>query len=81
MIEITIEEFVLWVVGTAMVLVAVYVILTGAKHHREAKARVKKVIRCHGCGYVYHDDKGIYFQSAQSVAGGITVENRKGLVD
>ena len=61
MIEITIEEFVLWVVGTAMVLVAFYVILTGAKHHREAKARVKKVIRCHGCGYVYHDDTRALF--------------------
>ncbi len=55
MIELTFEEFLLWMVGAPMVLMGIYSLLVGANRRARNKKAKDSVIVCRVCGHLYQD--------------------------
>ncbi len=55
MIELTMEEFMLWVVGFPLVAIGLYSIITGLKRRSMIRASQWQIIRCRVCGNLYQD--------------------------
>lgn len=55
MIELTLEEFLLWVVGVAMLIIGFYTLGAAIKRRSTIRARRLQIIRCRACGHVYQN--------------------------
>lgn len=55
MIELTLEDFFLWMVGAPIVFLGLYSILVGASRRSRNKKARNNVINCRVCSYVYQD--------------------------
>ena len=55
MIDLTMEEFLLWVIGVPMVVVAVVTLLRGITVRARKRSLQQEIIRCRICGYLFKD--------------------------
>ena len=55
MIELTLEDFLMWVVGAPLVGVGLYTLLAGLRRKYKARKAKNNVISCRVCGHLYQD--------------------------
>lgn len=55
MIELTLEEFILWVVCTPIVGIGLYTAFMGLRSSSRVRKAKNHVISCRGCGHLYQD--------------------------
>jgi hypothetical protein len=55
MIELTMEEFMLWVIGVPLLGIGLYSILAGLKRRATIRAAQLKIVCCRVCGNLYRD--------------------------
>lgn len=55
MIELSIEDFILWVVGLPIVVIGLYFLLLGLQSRRNKRNSSRQLIRCRGCGVLFQD--------------------------
>lgn len=55
MIELTIEEFVLWVVGVPLLSIGFYCAWTGFRRRAMIRRRKLRIFTCRVCGHLYED--------------------------
>lgn len=55
MIELTIEELILWVIGVPLIFIGLMALVNMMKGLEEKRKSKNKLIRCRACGYVYQD--------------------------
>lgn len=55
MIELTMEEFILWVIGVPLLSIGFYTLFAGIKRRSAIRARKAQIVRCRACGHVYQD--------------------------
>ncbi len=55
MIDLTMEDFILWMIGAPLVIIG-FVSVLAAMRYRSRKRRLKQqIIRCQICGFLYKD--------------------------
>lgn len=55
MIELTLEEFILWVIGVPLLGIGLYSFFAGMKRRSIIRGIQQYIVRCRACGYVYQD--------------------------
>ena len=55
MIDLTMEEFLLWVIGVPMIGIAVVTLLRGMGMRARRRSLRQEIIRCRICGHLYKD--------------------------
>jgi len=55
MIDLTIEELILWMVGVPLIWVGMYLLLYQVKHYFHRRQKKREIITCRICGNVYRD--------------------------
>ena len=55
MIDLTMEEFLLWVIGMPMVIIGVVAMGRSMKYRARRRHLRKEIVRCRVCGYLYKD--------------------------
>lgn len=55
MIELTLEDFILWAIGVPLVGIAVYTVFVGLSRRSHIRAAKNQVITCRVCGHIYQD--------------------------
>ena len=55
MIELTMEEFVLWLIGVPLLGIGFFVLLASMKRRAKIRLRQRQVLRCGACGYIYQN--------------------------
>lgn len=55
MIELTLEDFILWAVCVPLVGVGIYTVMASLRHRSDGKRAKNDVIHCRVCGHLYQD--------------------------
>jgi len=55
MIELTMEEFILWVIGVPILSIGLYSLFAGMKRRSVIRAAWLQIVRCRACGHIYKD--------------------------
>ena len=55
MIELTLEDFILWVISTPLVGIGFYTLFVGLYRRSQKRKARNNVICCRVCGYIYQD--------------------------
>ncbi len=55
MIELSIEDFILWVVSLPIVVIGLFYLFSGVANRGERLASSRYNVRCRGCGSVFQD--------------------------
>ncbi len=55
MIELTMEEFILWVIGIPLLGIGFYTLIAGIRHRAAIRAARQLVLSCRACGTLYPD--------------------------
>ena len=55
MIELTMEEFLLWLVGVPLLGIGFFILLAKIKKRSNIRARQKQILHCNGCGCIYQN--------------------------
>lgn len=53
MIELTLEEFLLWLVGVPLLSIGFFILIAKMKRRSTIRARQKQILCCAACGNVY----------------------------
>ena len=55
MIDLSMEEFLLWVIGVPMVIIGLVAVGRSMKHRARKRSLRREIVRCRVCGYLYKD--------------------------
>ena len=55
MIELTMEEFVLWMVGAPLLGIGFFVLLANMRRRSRIRVRQRQILRCRACGNIYQN--------------------------
>ena len=55
MIELTMEEVILWVVGVSLLSIGLYTFFASIKRRSVIRAARLQIVRCRACGHIYKD--------------------------
>jgi len=55
MIDLALEEFILWIISVPMVVVGCMVFISGWRRRAVLKAARRHIVTCHVCGFIYQD--------------------------
>lgn len=55
MIELTIEDFILWVVGIPIVAIGLFYFFVSIRRRKKAHYAKQEIIRCRGCGFLFQN--------------------------
>lgn len=55
MIELTMEEFILWVIGVPLLGMGLWGLISGLRCRARRRMSRMQIVTCRVCGYVYHD--------------------------
>ncbi|MBT8036023.1 MAG: hypothetical protein KJO21_00635 [Verrucomicrobiae bacterium] len=55
MIELTMEEFMLWVIGVPILVIGFYGIIAGLKRRAAIRTAQSQIVCCRVCGHLYRD--------------------------
>lgn len=55
MIELTLEEFLLWLVGAPLLGIGFCILVAKIKRRSKIRARKKQILHCSGCGHIYQN--------------------------
>lgn len=55
MIDLTMEEFILWAISVPIVMVGMYALVSGLKRRTALKVAQRNIVTCRVCGYLYQD--------------------------
>ena len=55
MIDMTMEDFLLWVIGVPMVGIALVTLIAGMRQRARKRGLKQQIVRCRICGHLYKD--------------------------
>ena len=55
MIDLTIEEFILWMISVPIVMVGIYTFVSGMKRRSALKVARRNIVTCRVCGHLYQE--------------------------
>lgn len=55
MIELSMEDFILWMIGAPLVAIGLVSLLAGMRRRSRKRTLHKQIVRCRICGHMYKD--------------------------
>jgi rubredoxin len=55
MIDLTIEDFILWVISVPMVMIGFYTVVGALRRRATLRVARRNIVHCRVCGFIYQD--------------------------